>query len=119
MRWCCTRVSTDCRHSCPDSTSAVLSFGITAYGAASLGLPAVHIAHNQGGADAAYAFSRLYGCSVAIGRHDEIEAETLLEVVEGLIADPAVRAEMSRKGREAVDGKGLERVTDLLFQLLR
>ena len=98
---------------------AVLSFGITAYGAACLGLPAVHIAHNQGGADAAYAFSRLYGCSVALGKHDEVEPETLVEVVEGLIADPATRAEMSRKGREAVDGKGLERVTDLVFQLLR
>lgn len=98
---------------------AVLSFGITAYGAAALGVPSILIGHDDPGVAAARAFSELYGCAVSMGHQKDLDVERLFEEVEKLIADGERRLEMSRKGRAAVDGRGLERVTRIILDLVR
>jgi spore coat polysaccharide biosynthesis predicted glycosyltransferase SpsG len=97
----------------------LMSFGVTAYGAARLGLPALLIGHDDSGAAAADAFARLYGCAVVLGRHDLVEAPRLLAETEALVSAPRRRKEMSKRGRAAVDGRGLERVTNIILDLLR
>lgn len=103
----------------PGFDIAVISFGLTAYGAAALGLPAVHIGHDSDGAAAAEAFARLYGCSVALGRHDQISEADIVSTVKELIGNAARREEMAARGRAAVDGRGLERVVELVLGLVR
>ena len=97
---------------------AVLSFGLTAYGAAHLGLPTVLLAHDQDGTAAAAAFAGQHGSSAFVGRHDQVDDSALLETVRGLLDEPDERRRMAERGRAAVDGKGLERVRDLLLELL-
>ena len=97
---------------------ALISFGLTAYGAAHLGLPTVLLAHDRVGADASAAFAEQHGCSAFLGRHDQVDDSKLLKTVNGLLDEPDERRRMAERGRAAVDGKGLERVRDLLLELL-
>jgi spore coat polysaccharide biosynthesis predicted glycosyltransferase SpsG len=98
---------------------AVLSFGITVYGAAFLGIPSIIVAHDAGGEIAAEAFARLHGCAVSLGRYNSFEATDLLEAVSGLTGDHSRRREMSQKGKSAVDGNGLERVVGLVHNTIK
>jgi spore coat polysaccharide biosynthesis predicted glycosyltransferase SpsG len=98
---------------------AVMSFGITSYGAAALGLPMLLIGHDEEGAAAAEVFAQLYGCAVALGKYDLLTDSRLLTETEALIDSPAQRKEMAQSGRAAVDGRGLERVTGIILDLLR
>ena len=98
---------------------AVLSFGVTAYSAATLGIPSLLIGHDDSGTAAAETFSELYGCAVSLGHQGDLDVSRLLGEVEKLISDGKHRMEMSERGRAAVDGRGLERVTQILLSLLR
>lgn len=97
----------------------ILSFGLTVYGAAHLGLPALLLAHDERNAAAAEAFARLFGCAESLGRQDQVGPERITEAVLQLVDDQARRRQMSELGRQAVDGKGLERVAGIISDLLR
>ncbi|MEW5766979.1 MAG: UDP-2,4-diacetamido-2,4,6-trideoxy-beta-L-altropyranose hydrolase [bacterium] len=53
-----------------------------------------------------------YGNSVSLGWFEDVTEESIKEAVEDLIDNKARREEMSRKGRELVDGRGVERVAN-------
>lgn len=97
---------------------AIMSFGISVYAAAHLGVPSVLIAHNDDGARAAWAFTERYGCGIFLGRHDQVQSEEIVSSVERLIENSGMRKKMISRGKASVDGKGLIRVADLLENLI-
>jgi UDP-2,4-diacetamido-2,4,6-trideoxy-beta-L-altropyranose hydrolase len=97
----------------------ILSFGLTAYGAARLGLPTLLLAHDDTNAAAAETYARLFGCAEFLGRHNQVGPEKIIEATQRLIENAARRKEMSELGRKAVDGKGLERVAGIIADLMR
>jgi len=56
---------------------------------------------------------------VALGRHDQISETDIVTAVKVLIDNAARREEMAARGRAAVDGRGLERVVELVLGLVR
>jgi UDP-2,4-diacetamido-2,4,6-trideoxy-beta-L-altropyranose hydrolase len=96
---------------------AVSAGGDTVYDLAVLGVPTIilsHVAHQLVTAQAfaerelALNLGLVHGCSV----------EDLHQCLQQTIDDAALRQQLSEKGRQALDGKGVERVADLLRGLL-
>ncbi len=97
---------------------AVFSFGTTAYELAAAGLPAVALAISKYHAEDAEIFSR-NGSIVNLGWFSEVSAEQIQHAVRQLLNDPARRLAMSSRGRELVDGRGAERVAELIASRIR
>lgn len=97
---------------------AVMSFGISTYAAAHLGVPTVLLAHNDDGAAAAATFEQMYHCTRYLGRYDQVEEVRIRYAVEELVGDRSVMKKMGAFGRTSVDGEGLERVEKLVLSLL-
>jgi UDP-2,4-diacetamido-2,4,6-trideoxy-beta-L-altropyranose hydrolase len=83
--------------------------GTTTWERAFMGLPslAIVLADNQQKIVDTCAAS---GLAVGLGRHTELNAERITSELETLSRSPELRCALSRRGREAVDGYGAERV---------
>jgi spore coat polysaccharide biosynthesis predicted glycosyltransferase SpsG len=88
---------------------ALSAAGSTVWELAHLGVPAllVVVAENQRGN--AEALHRL-GVAHNLGDATTLDGEVLESPLDALLEDPDRRTQMSRRGRELVDGRGVERV---------
>lgn len=98
---------------------AIMSFGITVYGAAHLGLPVITLGHDDAGARAGEVLERTVGCVRALGRHDLVSGQNILRETEALLADAGRRKAMREKGMAAVDGNSTERIIAHFGRLAR
>jgi spore coat polysaccharide biosynthesis protein SpsF len=96
------------------SDLAVVSFGTTVYEMAAVGLPAVALAISEDHAQAAEIFAR-DGTLVTLGLFSSLTAKKLQGAVRELINDSARRLSMAQWGQDLVDGRGAERVAELLL----
>jgi UDP-2,4-diacetamido-2,4,6-trideoxy-beta-L-altropyranose hydrolase len=94
---------------------AIISFGISAYAMAYLQIPSIVVAHHQPGAVAAAAFEQAYQTCHFLGRHDQVQKGDYLAIASELIRNDSYRERLSLAGLKAVDGKGLQRVADLIL----
>lgn len=87
----------------------VISFGVTAYELAALGVPAVYLALTEDHALSASAFERA-GMGVSLGVASRVGEGDVGEVVSELLADPAHLRAMGAAGRMNVDTRGALRI---------
>jgi UDP-2,4-diacetamido-2,4,6-trideoxy-beta-L-altropyranose hydrolase len=97
---------------------AIMSFGLTVYSAAQIGLPVICLAHNHQGAEAAQAFFSLYKTGTFLGEHLEVSRSKLAKTTIDFLENEKMLNEYSAAGKKAVDGKGLARVTDIILKTL-
>jgi spore coat polysaccharide biosynthesis protein SpsF len=92
---------------------AIISFGVTAYELAALGVPAIYLALTEDHAESA---SRLEaaGCGISLGLFRKTGEAQLKSLVERLLSDDKLRLTMGEKARRTVDGLGARRIADLL-----
>jgi spore coat polysaccharide biosynthesis predicted glycosyltransferase SpsG len=97
---------------------AVAAGGSTSWELAYMGLPAIVavLADNQAEIAAALARRQVI---VNLGDFRRVTPATIEAAVRTLLADSALRSEMSRNGRELVDGHGARRVAAALGARLR
>jgi UDP-2,4-diacetamido-2,4,6-trideoxy-beta-L-altropyranose hydrolase len=90
---------------------AVTAAGSTSWELARVGTPqiAIELADNQRPVARALAE---HGIAVRAGWHADLDAATLAQAIDGLTAER--RAEMSRRGRAAIDGQGAVRVLEAM-----
>lgn len=55
------------------------------------------------------------GCSISLGRIEQMDPAIFRETVIGLMRSPDARSRMSAREHEAVDGRGVERVVDAIL----
>lgn len=93
---------------------AVSGAGSTALELAGMGVPTILLvtAEDQPGAAAAWHQS---GAAVSLGWYRRLRPHDLSRAVEALVLDRSRRVEMSRRGRDMVDGFGAARVVDALW----
>lgn len=91
------------------SDLAITGGGLTKYETAITGTPSIIISHFAEEAKRTEEFEK-GGSTLHLGLISEIEEKDVAEAVAKLLADNAVRVEMSKKGRNMVDGKGIERI---------
>jgi spore coat polysaccharide biosynthesis protein SpsF len=84
---------------------ALISFGVTAYELAALGVPSLYLTLTQDHADSASAF-----CRAGMGEIVRQDPDSIASALTKLIGDRSRRDAMSESGRATIDGKGAERI---------
>jgi spore coat polysaccharide biosynthesis protein SpsF len=93
------------------STVALVSFGVTAYELAVLGVPGVYVCLSDDHARSASAFADA-GIGQCLGVHDEVAPDEMLGAVSALLGDSDRRSAMRGAGRKLIDGNGAALVAD-------
>ncbi|MBI3463390.1 MAG: glycosyltransferase [Planctomycetes bacterium] len=97
---------------------AVVSFGMTAYELAAMGVPAIYVALSDDHADSASTFQQA-GMGINLGVHQRVKPDDIAAVIRQLLGDPKQVAAMSARGRSLIDGRGAERVAHQIVCYLR
>ena len=84
---------------------ALISFGVTAYEMAALGVPSLYLALTEDHARSASAF-----CQAGMGDISSLDADSVALALNGLLADQDRRRAMSDTARNLIDGKGAMRI---------
>jgi len=96
---------------------AFSALGVTTYEFASVGLPVAILAGTELNTRVAEIYTR-HGAAVSLGYYRDLSESDLASAVASVLGDSAARETMSRRGPELVDGKGADRVCDLIGELL-
>lgn len=96
---------------------AICSGGRTAYELAATGTPTIVVAHNNREAKRMQNLD-LYGAVSFLGRADEIENDSIATELVALDKDFDRRATMSDRAIEFVDDGGLQRILDLVHDII-
>lgn len=96
---------------------AVSSGGRTVYELAATGTPSIVIAQNEGEAER-MELLRQQGAIEFLGRGDRIDLSRVPDELLDLANNYDRRQEMSTRGQELVDGNGVERILDLVHEIL-
>ncbi len=99
-----------------NSDLAVIGGGTMSYEAAICGLPQVFIGLSPNQERPCQGWVERAGARY-LGTVQAVTEAQVFDSVSALVADDGGRAEMARKGRELVDGKGVERLTAALLKL--
>lgn len=91
------------------SDLAITGGGLTKYETAVTGTPSVIISHVDNEATMAKEFERC-GSTLHLGLISEVYEEDIVKAIEKILNDYALRSEMSKRGKNMVDGKGVERI---------
>jgi len=91
------------------SDLAITGAGLTKYEAAVTGTPGIIIPQYAHLVDLAREFEKK-GTALNLGLADNLKEEDIAGAVARLLGDATLRAEMSKRGRNLVDGKGIERI---------
>lgn len=91
------------------SDLAITGGGLTKYETAVTGTPTIIISQIVREAERNREFEK-EGTALHLGLGSEVEEQDIVEAVEKLLGDYALRAEMAERGRNLVDGKGVERI---------
>jgi spore coat polysaccharide biosynthesis predicted glycosyltransferase SpsG len=99
------------------SRLAVAAFGVSAYELAACGVPAVHLCLTDDHARSSSAFEK-EGAAVTAGVFGRISADQLAAAIQRLMGRADRRAQMARRARRLVDGRGAGRVAALVAAAL-
>ena len=91
------------------SDLAITGGGLTKYETAVTGTPSIILSQVAHQVDLAEEFEK-EGTALNLGLGTEVSQEDITEAVTRLSGDGALRAEMSRRGKRLVDGRGVERI---------
>ena len=83
--------------------------GLTKYETAVTGTPSIIISQVEHQAELSERF-RKEGTAIDLGLGGKVNEQDIVEAVNNLLDDYSARLEMSRKGREFIDGRGIEHV---------
>jgi spore coat polysaccharide biosynthesis protein SpsF len=95
----------------------LISFGVTAYELAALGVPAAYLCLTEDHAQSASAFERA-GMGVSLGVASRVSEGDIAEVVAELLEDPAHLRAMGAAGRMNVDARGAARIAEHVRRLV-
>jgi UDP-2,4-diacetamido-2,4,6-trideoxy-beta-L-altropyranose hydrolase len=88
--------------------------GLTKYEAAATGTPLVLLSQNEFEAGMSEAFAR-HGMAHNLGLGSEVEVTAIATAVRDLLGDAPRRREMSARGSGLIDGRGAERVIEVIL----
>lgn len=91
------------------SDLAITAGGLTKYETAVTGTPSVIISQSAYESEMSAKFEK-GGSAIHLGLISEIGEADIAEAIKNLLKDDVLRAEMARRGRNMVDGKGIARI---------
>lgn len=97
---------------------ALVSGGVTAYEASALGIPSIVLCQNQRELSRMEQFERT-GSILLLGSGDLVTKDQLVRSLTRLASDQTLWQKMSSAGRRISDGRGVERISQIVIDLLR
>lgn len=95
---------------------AISTFGVTTYELLYMGMPVISLGHAIANAKGSKYLAAIYNCILDIGYVNDVEENKLNNAINLLIQDAETRARLHQAGRNLIDGKGVERVCDIIMQ---
>ena len=96
------------------SDLALASFGATAYELTAMGVPAIYFALSEDHAQSCGALVS-QGAAICLGVHDQIEDQSVRQILENLMADQFLRKQMHKACLQLIDGAGAKRVANIIL----
>ncbi len=97
------------------SDLAITSDGLTKYETAVTGTPSIIIARFEHQSELMKEFEKKEA-ALNLGFGSKVDEKAIVEAVEKLLKDDALRKEMSKRGKKLVDGRGVERIISAIPQ---
>ncbi|SFQ26528.1 hypothetical protein [Parafilimonas terrae] len=94
----------------------ISTFGVTTYELLYTGMPVISVGHAATNAKGSKYLAANYNCILDIGHIDDIKENELNSAINLLIQDADTRVRLHQTGRNLIDGKGAERVCDIIMQ---
>jgi spore coat polysaccharide biosynthesis predicted glycosyltransferase SpsG len=94
-----------------------ISGGRTAYEATALGVPAIVLCQNQRELARIQQFERL-GSILLLGLGSEVTRAQLIRALKRIASDAKLWERMSTAGQQIMDGRGVERISQIVADLL-
>jgi len=99
-----------------DADMALASGGRTLYELLVTGSPTIAIAQNNREADRLETLQQQEAVIDYLGDGKYVSEQTIAERVDALLIDQTRRRQMVERGRELVDGKGIQRIMDIVYE---
>jgi spore coat polysaccharide biosynthesis predicted glycosyltransferase SpsG len=96
------------------SDIVIATFGVTTYELLYLGIPVISVAHAQQNANGSKYLSDNFNCISDLGLIDKLQEKHLNSAICNLSKDVNTRKDYHYKGRSLIDGKGVNRVTNII-----
>ena len=90
---------------------ALISFGVTAFETATIGVPSIHICLTEDHAESSRAFSEV-GMATSLGYYINVSTDTIASSVQALLQDPIKRKRMSMEAINYIDGRGARNIAE-------
>ena len=97
---------------------SLVSGGITSYECSALGVPAIVLCQNQRELDRMEQFERV-GSIVLLGMGTDVSQSQIVRAITRIADDATLRERMSIAGRRATDGQGVERISQIVSELIK
>jgi spore coat polysaccharide biosynthesis predicted glycosyltransferase SpsG len=98
---------------------AIVAGGLTMHEAMAAGTPAIAVCQQVRHQAEMAARFQAQGAMLSLGKGEGLAEAEIAKAVSALAADPGRRRAMSRRGQELVDGRGTQRVAEILAALAR
>ncbi len=98
-----------------DADIAICTFGVSTYELMYLGIPVISIGHASANVQGSYLLQKRYNTLIDLGLIDELNENKFILNLELVLNSSVIRSNLSTQASEIIDGKGLDRVTDLIF----
>ena len=93
---------------------AILSFGVTVYEAARMGVPSVVLPRSRADAECAARLTKIGICR-SLDYRETVSANEVRKRVNDLLLKPGLRKTMSRTATALIDGQGVRRVAEVIM----
>ena len=98
-----------------DADLAVISFGVTAYELASVGVPAIYLCMSDDHAQSASALANA-GLGINLGDYRQLDSDRVSGAISDLLAYRGQKFTLSEGSAQLVDGLGVERIANVIRQ---
>jgi spore coat polysaccharide biosynthesis predicted glycosyltransferase SpsG len=100
-----------------ESDIALTAAGDTLYELSVFGVPSIIICHHETHNRIANRFSEV-GAAINLGVGSDVSEQVIADTLKGLLGDRERRALLSRNARSILDGRGSERVSDIIMKAI-
>lgn len=99
------------------ATLAVSTFGVSTYELMFLGIPTISIGHAYSNAFGSMILKRRYNSIINLGHINELNKNDFISNLRWLWNDFELKNELKKRGQQLIDGKGIERITNILINI--
>ena len=99
------------------ATLAISTFGVSTYELMYLGIPTISIGHAYINALGSMILKRRYNSIIDLGHINDLNKNDFISNMRWLWNDFELKEEFKKQGQQLIDGKGIERITNILTNI--